>query len=81
MIFQACQSHYLKLAKAIISGFPQTRNVTDPEIKEYWEVHNRLSLFKDTASLDDRIAIPQALRKQVLQSLHSAHQGCIGMTG
>ena len=26
--------------------------------------------------LDDR---PQALRKQILQSLHSAHQGCTGM--
>ena len=29
--------------------------------------------------LDDRIVIPQALRKQILQSLHSAHQGCTGM--
>ena len=29
--------------------------------------------------LDDRIGKPQTLRKQMLQSLHSAHQGCTGM--
>ena len=36
---------YQKLAKAVINGFPKTRSITDPEIQEYWEVHNRLSLF------------------------------------
>ena len=38
---------YQKLPKAIINGFPKTRNVTDPEIPEYWEVCNKLSLFGD----------------------------------
>ena len=48
---------YQKLAKAI-SGFPKTRSITDPEIWEYWEVHNGLSLFRDTVLLDDRIVMP-----------------------
>ena len=52
-----CRSHrvYLKLAKTTINGFPKTRNVTDPEIWEYWEVRNRLSLSRDIVLLDDRI--------------------------
>ena len=70
---------YLKLAKAIINGFPKTRNITGPEIQEHWELRNRLSLFRDIVLLDDRIVIPQALRKQMLQSLHSAYQACTGL--
>ena len=61
---------YQKPAKDIINGFPKTSSVTDPEIREYWEVHNyRLSYFRDIVLLDDRIVKPQALRKQILQSL------------
>ena len=70
---------YQKFVKAIINGFPKTRSITDPEIQENWKVRNRLSLFMDIVLLDDRIVIPQALRKQILHSLHSAHQGCTGM--
>ena len=75
---------YQKLAKGIINGFPKTRSpktrsITNPEILEYWDVRNRISLFRDIVLLDDRTVVPQALRKQVLQSLHSAHQDCTGM--
>ena len=67
---------YQKLSKASINGFPKTRSVTDPEIQEYWKVHNRLSLFRDIVLLDDRVVTRQVFRKQVLQSLHSGHQDC-----
>ena len=69
---------YQKHAKAV-NGFPKTRSITNPEIWEYWEVHSRRSLFRGIVLLDDRIAMPQALRKQILQSLYFAHQGCTGM--
>ena len=31
--------------------------------------------------MDDRIVVPKACRKAILDNLHSAHQGVTGMTG
>ena len=70
---------YLKLVDIITHGFPETRHSTDPNIREYWEVRNRLSSANGIVFLDKRIVIPRQIRKQVLEHLHSAHQGINGM--
>ena len=70
---------YTKLMRIIETGFPFTRHMVDPEIREYWSVRHRLSNDNGIILLDSRIVIPKALRKRILNCLHMAHQGCTGM--
>ena len=66
---------YTLLRKTIGNGFPNTRHDTPPSIREYFEVRNDLSIEENVIYYGDRIIIPKSLRKQVLEHLHSAHQG------
>jgi len=52
---------------------------TEPVCQLFWEVRQRLSKWEGIAMLDNRLIIPSKFRQRVLQSLHSAHQGCTGM--
>ena len=70
---------YMSLIQIIRTGFPATRHMTDPKVRQFWEVRTRLSVEDDIALLNDRIIVPAALRKRVLQCLHSAHQGVTSM--
>ena len=70
---------YAMLNTQIMNGFPSHRNEVDPLIRSYWEVRNRLSADNGLVMLDRRIVIPVGLRKRVLRSLHSVHQGVVGM--
>ena len=67
------------LIRTIFSGFPNTRHLTEPSIRDFWEVRDRLSATDNVITMDDRLVIPKLLRKQVLHALHSAHQGTNGM--
>ena len=70
---------YIKLIKTIQRGFPTTRSLAVPEVREYCEVRHRLSADNDLALLDQRIIIPTSQRTKILRSLHSAHQGEVSM--
>ena len=48
-------------------------------IRQYWRVRDKLRLVERVPMLEDRTVIPVKLRKQVLQTLHSAHQGVLSM--
>ena len=67
------------LIHTINTGFPTCRNDLPTGIHEYWEVRDRLTVSKDVVLMDDRIVIPLTLRKYILQTLHSAHQGVSSM--
>ena len=62
---------YCKLIATISNGFPSTRQQLDPELREYWEVRSRLSVNKGIVFLDDHTVIPNTLRNQILDNLHS----------
>ena len=70
---------YMALSDTIEAGFPGKRNLLNPEIREFWEVRNRLSADDGLILMDNRIVVPLSHRKRVLRCLHSAHQGVIGM--
>ena len=55
------------------------RNLTEPDIRDFWEVRHRLSNDRGLVLMDRRIVIPKPLRKKILHCLHSAHQGVDGM--
>ena len=70
---------YTTLINAINQGFSPKRNLTEPDIRDFWEVRHRLSNDKGLVLMDRRIVIPKPLRKKILHCLHSAHQGVDGM--
>ena len=72
-------TQYQNLLKTIKQGFPSSRDLLPNNLREYWGVHNRLSVMGGIALMDKRIVVPLLLRKIVLDNLHSANQGVTGM--
>ena len=70
---------YMNLLKWTEAGFPSSKHKCDPDIKCYWEKRYSLCTFGNIVMMDNRLIIPQTLRKTILYALHSAHQGCDGM--
>ena len=78
---EACKqdrSHAL-LIETIGKGFPKTRQLLDPSLRDFWEVRDRLTVVGNFILLDNRLVIPLCYRKTVLSLLHSAHQGIASM--
>ena len=70
---------YSTLIRAIQEGFPSSRSKTEPQLREFWEVRERLFTQDNIVYMDQRVVIPAKLRKLILESLHSANQGVSGM--
>ena len=64
----------------IEEGPPLDRNMIPPNIREYHQHMDNLSVIDGVVCLGDRIVIPTALRETCLSALHAAHQGTSGMT-
>ena len=69
----------LDLMANIQHGFPSTENLTSPSIRRYFNVRQHLWLQGGIIMFKNRIVIPKALRENLLNVLHSAHQGVEGM--
>ena len=67
------------LASAVQSGFESTHNLTDPLIRQYFSARSDIWIQKGILMYKKRIIIPMVLRKKILHTLHSAHQGVEGM--
>ena len=72
-------TQYTLLGKTIDDGFPNSRQAKPPTIREYWEVRKHLNNDNGLILQDWRKVIPTSQRKKILKSLHSAHQGVVGM--
>ena len=48
-------------------------------IRQYWRVRDKLRLVEMVPMMEERTVIPAKLRQQVLETLHSAHQGVLSM--
>lgn len=70
---------YSTLIKTIQEGFPSSKAKLDSQLREFWEVRERLFTQDNVVYLDQRVVIPSKLRKLILESLHSANQGVSGM--
>ena len=70
---------YNKLIDTIQNGFQKTHSLTAPKIHEYWEERQHLSVDNGLELQDQRIGIPTSQCAKALWSLHSAHQGEVGM--
>ena len=59
---------YNKIIEIVRKGFPKTRNLTAPEVHEYWVVRHQLSVDDGLVLSDQRIVIPTSQRPKVLGS-------------
>jgi len=67
------------IIKTTLDGFPEDKQGLATVLEQYWKHRNELSVVNGVLLYNNRIVIPKSLRKEVLDSLHSAHQGVAGM--
>ena len=67
------------LSDQISSGFPPEKKLLRLELREYWHHRDVLTQVDGVPLFKNRVIIPKSLRPEVLDTLHSAHQGVSGM--
>uniref|UniRef100_A0A3P9K9H2 Gypsy retrotransposon integrase-like protein 1 n=1 Tax=Oryzias latipes TaxID=8090 RepID=A0A3P9K9H2_ORYLA len=63
------------LKKVILDGWPETRSSCPHNIQEYWNYRDEISEFDGILFKGEKIIIPQALRKAMIDRIHSSHMG------
>ena len=64
-----------KVIDYIKSEWPRTAKDLNNNLQIYHSMRHRLSFSDGLLTLDDRIVIPQVMRKEVLSKIHEGHQG------
>ena len=73
----AADPDYLALVEAVSAGFPQRRDHTAPRIRQFWSIREQLSVDDRLVFYGSRVIVPAALRRRMLNNLHSSHQGIV----
>ena len=68
-----------KVMEQLEKGFPDSSHQVHQDVQPYHRYHDQLSIMDGVLCYKNRVVIPTELRQQVLQTLHSAHQGVTGM--
>ena len=68
-----------KLKEWIAGGKPKSWCDNSSELKPFWRYREDLDLEESVPMFRERIFVPISLRKKVLVTLHSSHQGETGM--
>jgi hypothetical protein len=67
-----------ELRKTIVEGWPESTREIPPALDRYVSFRNELSFTDGVILRGDRIVIPHALRKSMLDKLHSSYLGITG---
>ena len=66
----------LQAVKAIVqSGWPAEKRELRPTVAIYYDIRDELVIQDGLLFRGDRLVVHKALRKRMLQALHSSHQG------
>ncbi|KAL7872233.1 hypothetical protein SRHO_G00072160 [Serrasalmus rhombeus] len=65
-----------KLIKYCQTGWPE-KHALPPDLGPYWPERETLSIAGELLLRGQIIVIPQSMRKEILQDLHSGHQGIV----
>ena len=71
----ATASELHDLVELVESGFPRHRNEMPERLKDYYQLESEMSTEEGIIYYKNRVVIPPSLRQEVLDTLHSAHQG------
>ena len=69
-----------QLCDLIERGFPEQKNDVPIQLQEYHQFRKHLWTIDGVIMYKNHIIIPPKLRKDILSSLHAAHQGISTMT-
>ena len=69
----------IELVDLISSGFPESRNDVSERLRVFWPMRHELHELEGVPFLEHRMFVPTSLRAEVLDCLHAAHQGEVGM--
>ena len=78
-IATASDLNMLELSDLIEQGMPEHRHEVPELLKPYFQYREGLSTVDGVILYRDRIVVPPSLRQEVLDALHSAHQGVTSM--
>ena len=66
----------LQMVKAIIQNrWPETKHSLPATVTPYFHIRDELVVQDGLILRGDRVIIPKALRKEMIEDLHTAHQG------
>lgn len=63
------------LCGLIIDGWPQERRKVSKTVQDFWHVRDELCILEGIVFKGDKIFIPHALRREMLQKIHEGHMG------
>jgi hypothetical protein len=63
------------LRDIIVDGWPERRQSVPKPLQPYWPFRDELSIEDGLVLKGDRIVIPQAQQKKILETIHEGHQG------
>ena len=74
------KNEVFQAVKAIVqSGWPAERRELSPTVAIYYDIRDELVIQDGLLFRGDRLVVPKALRKRMLQTLHSSRQGIESM--
>ncbi|KAI8511855.1 hypothetical protein Bbelb_109550 [Branchiostoma belcheri] len=68
-------SQLVTLKGTIKEGWPDTKDKCDPQIAEYWNHRDELTVHDDVIFKGQKILVPRSMRKEMLDILHEGHLG------
>ena len=63
------------LKRVILEGWPESKSQCSPDIIEYWNIRDELSVANDIIYKGSKIVIPKCMRKNILAKIHEGHMG------
>ena len=81
-VFKATQEDpiLVRVIEEVERGMPDTSYELEKDLRPYHQFRHCLHVVDGVLCYKDRLVIPEVLRKDVLASVHAAHQGVTGMT-
>ncbi|KAL9983139.1 hypothetical protein ACROYT_G005271 [Oculina patagonica] len=64
-----------KLKTTVKSGWLEKKSQVDPELPEYWNIKEEISVCADLIMRSDKLIVPISLRDEMLRVIHSSHLG------
>lgn len=66
-----------ELKKIIKIGWPENKKKINPILIPYYDARDELAVLDDVVFRAERVVIPQAMRRRLLEIIHSGHQGMV----